>query len=456
MIPNAIPFYYFRRMKNVLLADFPEEVRKMHAEKPWCRNSSPDLARKIATHLLKQSKEKQAELKAAKRDGEPKKYLDEIKAQIWIVIENGYVRGYRTNVRGSVAERYPDSYRNRFDQISPRRRAELVAEIMRLENKFRSEKSGRPLEDAEKCQPEEAEKIINRGLRKGGFFKYNKATDLYCGVNTPEPDPSRIISNRSPDRLTPKQREHWELFGMVPGMEHDFEDTTTSELVPWIIAEAAKRGETIDTKEAVRRYNAARKCSRIAADVPFEHLGGRVYGRNFYSPGDFRTMPYCANLERYRIWADGETSEGADTEKLLLQAIACGDVVERDRGEDRFNSGVVSRAYIGAETLSSRRRAKEEKERMEEEERKKAEQKKPADTFCKGSSRRRALYNILADPDSVIARAICSMPLFNNNDEDAPEDEDALFGPAIWLMKQSSQLDLRVPNGEPIRLQKKR
>lgn len=338
MIPNAIPFYYFRRMKNVLLADFPEEVRKMHAEKPWCRNSSPDLARKIATHLLKQSKEKQAELKAAKRDGEPKKYLDEIKAQIWIVIENGYVRGYRTNVRGSVAERYPDSYRNRFDQISPRRRAELVAEIMRLENKFRSEKSGRPLEDAEKCQPEEAEKIINRGLRKGGFFKYNKATDLYCGVNTPEPDPSRIIS----------------------------------------------------------------------------------------------------------------------TEKLLLQAIACGDVVERDRGEDRFNSGVVSRAYIGAETLSSRRRAKEEKERMEEEERKKAEQKKPADTFCKGSSRRRALYNILADPDSVIARAICSMPLFNNNDEDAPEDEDALFGPAIWLMKQSSQLDLREPNGEPIRLQKKR
>ena len=75
MIPNAIPFYYFRRMKNVLLADSPEEVRKMHAEKPWCRNSSPDLARKIATHLLKQSKAKQAELKAAKRDGEPKKYL---------------------------------------------------------------------------------------------------------------------------------------------------------------------------------------------------------------------------------------------------------------------------------------------------------------------------------------------------------------------------------------------
>jgi hypothetical protein len=437
MIPNAIPFYLFRRMKNVLLADFPAEVRKMHAAKPWFRNISPELAREIAALLLKQSKEAQAKLKVAKRDGEPKKRLDELEARIWVVIENGHVRGYRTNAKGSVAERYPDSYRNRFDRISPHRRAEFVAEIMRLEDAFRSAKLGRPLKDAEKCKPEEVEKIINRGLRKGGFFKHNKATDLYCGVNAPEPDPSRIISNRSPDRLTAKQREHWELFGMVPGLAHDFENTLTSELVPWVIAEAAKRGETIDSKEAIRRYNAARKCSRIASDVPFEHLRGKIYGRNFYSAGDFRNMPYCGNLDAFRKWADKEAVEGADTEKLLEQAIAAGEVIQIDRGIDPIE-GVRVFAYIGADTMAAELKAEEERERAEQE-RKEAEERKRIETEIATEERKRQAQEVrikpwidaLQDPDSSLSKQLRRMPKFEG-DNSTRDGIDYLYGLALW------------------------
>jgi hypothetical protein len=96
-------------------------------------------------------------------------------------------------------------------------------------------------------------------VRRGGFRADLKARDaerwiflcdlergLYWTSNLELTDLTgfKVINGRSPDRLTDRQREHWQTFGRAPGLKHEYR-STDSEFIHWIVAEADKRGETI-------------------------------------------------------------------------------------------------------------------------------------------------------------------------------------------------------------------
>jgi hypothetical protein len=201
-----------------------------------------------------------------------KAIIDAIREKNWVVRSNGYIRGYLTAAKGSIAAKHSNSYRRRFSEerpIQPCGRTEFAAEI---ESRLTAE---------EKAKPEIVASIIKQGLTNG-FFKHDQRTKLYWSVDVPEEAVQRrlntrpVAAKRSTSRLTEKQRVHWERFDSVPGLKHGFQNPSESELIPWIRAEAAKRGETIDKAEAIMRYNAARKCSRLETDIPFKHEKGRV------------------------------------------------------------------------------------------------------------------------------------------------------------------------------------
>jgi len=146
--------------------------------------------------------------------------------------------------------------------------------------------------------------------------------------------------------------------------------------VPWYIAEEAKRGEVIDASEAIKRYNAARKCSRVELDIPFAHEKGKVYGRLYYRPGYLRNMP---RMFRHQFLANCQAEEGSRHAILFQKAIDCGDVLKLEIGEDPI-SGETMFAYVGADThqavLDQAGREKREEEERKEQQRKAEAQKR--------------------------------------------------------------------------------
>jgi hypothetical protein len=365
MIPNAIPFYHFRRFPNTLVEDFAYAVQRKHADEPWKRNISPQLAATIAGLLIKQSNKAQDELREAISGREPASVIDGIREKIWVVRSNGYIRGYLTAAKGSIAAKYPNSYRRRFSEdrpIYPCSRIELVSEIERR------------LTEDEKAQPGIVDRIIKIGLSNGKYFKHDPRTKLYWSADAAEEavqhrlNTRPVAARRSTGRLTPKQRIHWERFDSVPGLKHDFQNPSESELITWVIAESAKRSDTIDAAEAIKRYNAARKCSRVETDIPFKHDKGRVYGRHYYSPGFLRDIPRML-YSQFLTWTKSE--EGSAPTVHLQKAISCGDVLRIWIGEDPIE-GIPMFAYVGAD-VHHKLLWQAEKEKREEQERKQRE-----------------------------------------------------------------------------------
>jgi hypothetical protein len=406
MIPNAIPFYHFRRFPNTPVEDFAHAVQRKHAHEPWKRNISPQLAATIAGLLIKQSMKALEELRSAIARRDSKSSIDAIRERIWVVRSNGYIRGYLTAAKGSIAAKYPHSYRRRFSEdrpIYPCSRTELVAEISRR------------LTEDEKAQPGIVDRIIKIGLSNGKYFKHDQRTKLYWSADAAEEAVQRrlntrpVAAKRSTNRLTPKQRVHWERFDSVPGLKHDFQNPSASELIPWVIAEATKRGETIDATEAIRRYNAARKCSRVETDIPFKHDKGRVYGRHYYRPGRLRNLSRMLYSQFLTVT---KSEEGSAPTVLLQKAIACGDVLRIWIGEDPIE-GVPMFAYVGAD-VHYELLWKAEKEKREEQERKQREKQAEVQRILDESQRKQKKQEAAQAPfrkefarkDSSMSKAI--------------------------------------------------
>jgi hypothetical protein len=229
MIPNAIPFHHFRRFPNTPVEDFAYAVQRKHADEPWKRNISPQLAAKIAGLLLKQSMNAQKELRETILRREPASVIDAIREKIWVVRSNGYIKGYLTAAKGSIAAKYPNSYRRRFSEdrpIYPCSRIELVAEIERR------------LTEDEKAEPGIVDRIIKIGLSNGKYFKHDQRTKLYWSADAADEavqhrlNTRPVAARRSTSRLTDKQRIHWERFDSLPGLKHDFQNPNASELIP--------------------------------------------------------------------------------------------------------------------------------------------------------------------------------------------------------------------------------
>lgn len=406
MIPNAIPFHYFRRFPNTLVEDFAYAVQRKHADEPWKRNVSPQIAAKIAGLLVKQSMKAQEELREAILKREPASVIDAIREKIWVVRSNGYIRGYLTAAKGSIAARYPNSYRRRFSEdrpIYPCSRTELIVEIERR------------LTEDEKAEPGIVERIIKIGLSNGKYFRFDQRTKLYWSVDVPDEAVQRrmntrpVAARKSTSRLTEKQRVHWERFDSVPGLKHDFQNPSASELILWVIAEAAKRGETIDAAEAIKRYNAARKCSRVETDIPFKHEKGKVYGRHYYRPGFLRDMSRMLYSQFLTLT---KSEEGSAPAVHLKKAIVCGDVLKIWIGEDPVE-GVPMFAYVGAD-VHHKLLWQAEKEKREEQERKQRERQAEVQRILDQSERKQkkqeadqaSFKRELMRPNSAMAKAI--------------------------------------------------
>jgi hypothetical protein len=73
--------------------------------------------------------------------------------------------------------------------------------------------------------------------------------------------------------------------------------------------------------------------------------------------------------------------------------------------------------------------AEEERELAEEKKRVEEERKQLTEKFAKNAPKLRNWFKVLVDPDSNLTRTICKMPLFNNNEDNAPLDDEPFWGP---------------------------
>jgi hypothetical protein len=122
-------------------------------------------------------------------------------------------------------------------------------------------------------------------------------------------------------------------------------------------------------------------------------------------------------------------------------------VMEYDSG-DPFTTDDRKVEYIGVDTFAAEMKAEEDRECEEETERERLEKEKQTKEIVKrlGKSNLtlRAWLESLTDPESPASKAICAMPLFNGSG-DCSDEEDSVFGPAIWLTKQNLTMEGGLP-----------
>jgi len=159
------------------------------------------------------------ELAKAISQREPDTVIEKIRSRIWVVKQNGYIRGYLTAAKGSMAAKHKNSYARRFSEnapIYPCGRAKLIEQIQSR------------LTDAEKAQPDIVNRIIKQGLTNG-FFKHDRPRKLYWSAGAAEDIVQQQLNayrlntrgtgtatSKTIDRLTEKQRAHWQRFAEVP------------------------------------------------------------------------------------------------------------------------------------------------------------------------------------------------------------------------------------------------
>jgi hypothetical protein len=148
------------------------------------------------------------------------------------------------------------------------------------------------------------------------------------------------------------------------------------------------------------------------------------------------------------IWFDDELPAAGETDVVIAEGIKRGDVLELEYNTgDPFTADDSKVEYIGVDAFEAERKAEEDAHRAEEEEKnrqeaQKAYELKKKELFRKHGKGNRYIHawiERLMDPESEQAKAICAMPLFNggaDKTEDFPDEEDLIYGPAIWLTKQ--------------------
>ncbi|HXM26950.1 MAG TPA: hypothetical protein VN957_13095 [Chthoniobacterales bacterium] len=233
--------------------------------------------------------------------------------------------------------------------------------------------------------------------------------------------------------LTAVQRKYWDLFSEMPPLRFNWIEPDACEVTKWTIARALELGEEIDAAEAVRRYKAAWKCSQMPAKQPIRKhpTTGMVCGRNYYLPEMLRSMPRLVKGSRpYLEWFEAEMNAAGEPDVVLEAGVKRCDVLMLvyDTG-DPFADDRTQLEYIGADTMATELEAEEERELAEEKKRVEEERKQLTEKFAKNAPKLRNWFKVLVDPDSNLARTICKMPLFNNNEDNAPLDDEPFWGP---------------------------
>jgi hypothetical protein len=204
------------------------------------------------------------------------------------------------------------------------------------------------------CSRPEADKKFETAPRNGVIVHKSGlwATAVYAEHNDP-PKPRAI--------RTPRQQEQWDQWSFVPDLAND-KDAEKSELFRHQIS----AGIFPDIATAKAEYHRAVNGSRVDELKPtcVIRLDGRkvVHGKNYYRPGTFRWMKElkwdeaveACRLRYAELIAVSENKmTGFEPEKLLGQAIACGDLVAIHESLDPFDAnGLKSFTLIGADKLA--------------------------------------------------------------------------------------------------------
>jgi hypothetical protein len=360
---SKVPYREFRSMANVLKSDLWKEVQRRHRERG--ENCGPDHAIEIAKNLIKQSSDSIKWLKHLRNSENPSQELiKETEQQIWVICAGAYVRGYHTKAKGSVAASHKDSYRAKLGHITARTRPEFLREIMRIIG----------------CDHNKAVSILETGRKNGFFVCLDRRSGIWHSGDAVEIHPRR---SRTLPILTPKQKEHWEIFGPMPELAYVLENgrlRPDCEAAAWTVARAKQvTDRNITPNEAILMIDRARKCS-ISVDragkrsarvelIPFTAKAGKMFGKQTYLLGSLRGMPELREREA-REFVLSIYPPGTDINSVIEGGEACGEVAvfePEDLDEEIIFTGVdVAEVKRKASQAESERKEAEEKKRLAE------------------------------------------------------------------------------------------
>jgi hypothetical protein len=428
------PFKNYATAPNMYDDDWIRYIQKK--EKEHGNTVTWKDAKQILKQVICVSRAAQIKYNEAKKEGASEYDLEKIKKGIFVVRDRktGMLKGRTRPKRESIGlernSKHPvDTLRSRHDSARAAYLSDFLEGI-----------KAREIAAGNECTNCRAKEILETG-RKNGWLKFHSVTKTWRGERAPKPDKDEIKQLKSALNLTVVQRKYWDLFGDMPPLWFSYWiKPYECEVTKWTIAHALELGEEIDAVEAVRRYKGSWKCSEIKSKQPLwkDPATGKACGRNCYIPGMLRQMP---KLERGSLkfleWFDAEMSAVGEPEVVLEVGVKCGDVIVLKSQENPLSSDSERVEYIGVDAQATEIKESQERERKAQEA---IERKKSASKFSENQPNLREWFERLVDPDSDIAKAICSMPLFNGNPE-AENDEDPIWGPAAWLAKQNIQLN---------------
>lgn len=394
------------------------------------KDITPDKAKEYLDGLIRISRDAEQKARDAKRDSASANTLEKIRKGIFVKWDKKteLLRGRNVPVKreslglkrgGKRGIQSQDSQRSRHDLAPYLPRHEALLGIQQ-----REQAAGFP------CDEPRSEQIMENG-RKNGWLMRHEESSTWGGSRATPPEGAKAKRLGLVRNLTDRQRYWWDVFGTMPPMQYTgWRDIESCGVLRWTVERYVELGETITAEEADRRYHAAWNSSSDPVKKPFfkNRETKMVRGRNHYVPGVFIGLPrFEENSPEFWFWALQHLPEGSNVERLLEQAIERGDVMTKESpvGGPRKLMGrkLYDEWYAKQKTIEEAQKIAKERGEL-------------VDRLTKSNKRLRPWFALLADPESDLSKAICEMPLFNggaDGNEDWPDSEDALFGPAEWL-----------------------
>jgi len=250
-------------------------------------------------------------------------------------LTSGYpARDQRVSHGIDPRENDPDHVKNarrqRYKHTDGMPKEELLCEIWLLDF----------LAGEEDCERADAERHFESNRRRGALEQC-KVKGWWRGQNGRDPDLSDIrryqtiggawIGPTNDTDTEYRWQEYMPFYGPMPLLKRRFDAIHECPIIEWTIDRAVELGlmdenAVDDPYEWAKAYlNRALNCVQVEAHKCFRKVNGYLCGRQYYIPGTYRWlgMRYDALgfLSLPDLW------DGADAEKILAQAIACGDVL---------------------------------------------------------------------------------------------------------------------------------
>lgn len=297
-------------------------------------------------------------------------------------LRSGYpVRDQRVSHGISPCENDPDHVKNgrrqRYKHLDGVPKEELLYEIWLLDF----------LAGEEDCERADVERRFDSSRRIGALVQCS-TKGWWRGQNGSEPYPGKIQRYQTigGDWIGPtngadtsewRWQEYMRFYGPMPLLKRVFDSIYDCPIIKWTIDRAVELGmldedAVDDPYEWAKDYlNRALHCVQVEGHKCFRKVNGYLCGRQYYIPGTYRWL--STRYDALGFLSLPDLWDGADTEKILEQAVSSGDIlvwettvpVRDASGELSFRpSGIntaigIDRWNYGCEVVEIRRQKEE-------------------------------------------------------------------------------------------------